>query len=137
MTTLGQHADNIINWLGDDAAIPPDSIMYLVTNLRVRDEVIRQMMQHPDNWQAFLDKLYDATLEWPQIEAPVYTMTAILLWQAGNNTHALMALGHALAEDPQYNLAHLILAAISAGMDPAGWAAGLAEMTREECVGAA
>ena len=137
MNTLGEYADSIVNWLGDDTAIPPDSITYLITNLRVRDEVIRQMMQHPDNWQAFLDKLYDATLEWPQIEVPAYTMTAILLWQAGNNNQALMALGHALAEDPQYTLAHLIYASISAGMDPARWAAGLAEMTREECVGAA
>lgn len=137
MNTIAEHADNIINWLGDDTPSSPDSIVYLSTNLRVRDEVIRQVMQHPDNWQAFLNKLYDATLEVPQIEVAVYTIASILLWQAGNTTQSLMALGHALAEDPYYNLAHLIYAAISSDMDPASWAAGLSNLSREDCVGAA
>lgn len=136
MNTLAEQADSIINWLGDDTPIAPDAITGLTT-LRVRDEVIRQIMQHPDNWQSFLDKLYDATLEVPQVEVPVYTIAAILLWQSGNNNQSLMALGHALAEDPYYNLAHLIYAAISTDMDPAVWAAGMSNMTREECVGAA
>lgn len=136
MNTLAEQADSIINWLGDDTPIAPDAITGLTT-LRVRDEVIRQIMQHPDNWQSFLDKLYDATLEVPQVEVPVYTMAAILLWQAGNTNQALMSLGHALAEDPYYNLAHLIYAAIAREMDPAVWAAGMSNMTREECVGAA
>lgn len=137
MNTLAEQADSIINWLGDDAPIPPDDIVGLVSSVRVRDEVIRQIMQHPDNWQAFLDKLYDATLEVPQVEVPVYTMAAILMWQAGNTNSALMSLGHALAEDPQYTLAHLIHAAIVREMDPAVWAAGISSLTREECVGAA
>ena len=136
MNTLAEQADSIINWLGDDTPIAPDAITGLTT-LRVRDEVIRQIMQHPDNWQAFLDKLYDATLEVPQVEVPVYTMAAILMWQAGNTNSALMSLGHALAEDPHYTLAHLIYAAISSNMDPSSWAAGVSNMTREECVGAA
>lgn len=137
MNTLAEQADSIINWLGDDTPIAPDTIVALADSVRVRDEVIRQMMQHPDNWQAFLDKLFDATLEYPQVEVPVYTMAAILLWQADNNAQALMALGHALAEDSQYNLARLIYAAISAGMEPAVWAASLSDLTREECVGVA
>lgn len=136
MNTLAEQADSIINWLGDDTPIAPDAITGLTT-LRVRDEVIRQIMQHPDNWQAFLDKLYDATLEVPQVEVPVYTMAAILMWQAGNTNSALMSLGHALAEDPHYNLARLIHAAISMDMPPAVWADGISGLTREECVGAA
>lgn len=137
MNTLAEQADSIINWLGDDTPIAPDTIVALADSVKVRDEVIRQMMQHPDNWQAFLNKLFDATLEVPQIEVPVYTMAAILLWQAGNTNQSLMALGHALAEDPYYNLAHLIYAAISTEMDPAVWAEGVSKMTREECVGVA
>lgn len=137
MNTLAEQADSIINWLGDDTPIAPDTIVALADSVKVRDEVIRQMMQHPDNWQAFLNKLFDATLEVPQIEVPVYTMAAILLWQAGNTNESLMALGHALAEDSYYNLAHLIYAAISTEMDPAVWAEGMSKMTREECVGVA
>ena len=137
MNTLGEYADSIINWLGDDAPVAPVSILSLAHEVRVRDEVIRQMMQHPDNWQAFLNKLLDATLEYPQVEVPVYTMAAILMWQAGNTNSAFMALGHALAEDPQYRLAHLIFLALSKEMDPNVWAAGIGGLTREECVGAA
>lgn len=137
MMTLAEQADSIVAWLGDDTAIAPDSITYLASDVRVRDEVIRQVMQHPDNWQAFLDKMYDATLEWPQVEVPVYTIAAILLWQAGNNNSAFMALGHALAEDPSYPLAQLIHKSLLVEVDPAVWAAGMSQITREECVGAA
>ncbi len=53
--------------------------------------------------------------------APIATLAGIAAWLSGDGARALMSLDRGLSDDPQYRLALMLQAALSAGLPPSKW----------------
>ena len=99
-----------------------------LADLRVRDDAWARMV--PEQVQAHLRLWTDLVRRLPAryVPAPA-SLLAFAAWQAGNGALANVAAQRALAADPEYSMALLILEAIGAGIPPS---AARLPMTPEE-----
>ena len=99
-----------------------------LADLRVRDDAWARMM--PEHVEAHLRLWTDVVRRAPAryVPAPA-SLLAFTAWQAGNGALANVAAQRALAADPEYSMALLLLDAIGAGVPPS---AALLPMTPEE-----
>jgi hypothetical protein len=99
-----------------------------LTDLRIRDDAWARML--PGQVQAHLRLWTDVVRHVPAryVPAPA-SLLAFTAWQAGNGALANVAAQRALAADPGYSMALLLLEAIGAGMPPS---AARLPMTPEE-----
>jgi len=65
--------------------------------------------------------------------APVATLLALLRWQLGDGTRAVIALDRALAAHPDYTFAQLLMRSIESAIPPASWLEGLRQLSRGDC----
>lgn len=65
--------------------------------------------------------------------APVATCCALVAWLAGDGARASVAVERALADDPAYSLAQLLVQSLAAGMPPGAWQQATAGLSRIEC----
>jgi hypothetical protein len=99
-----------------------------VSDLRVRDDAWARM--DPGHIEAHLRLWTDVVRRAPARYVPaVASLLAFTAWQAGNGALANLAAERALAADPEYSMALLILDAVGAGMPPS---AARLPMTPEE-----
>jgi Domain of unknown function (DUF4192) len=88
-----------------------------LTDLRVRDDAWARM--EPGHVEAHLRLWIDVVRRAPaRYVPPVASLLAFTAWQAGNGALANLAAERALAADPEYSMALLILDALGAGMPP-------------------
>jgi Domain of unknown function (DUF4192) len=97
-----------------------DQIAWLavsLADLRVRDDAWARML--PEHAAAHLRLWTDVVRRAPAryVPAPA-SLLAFTAWQAGNGTLANLAAERALAADPGYSMALLLLDAVSAGVPP-------------------
>jgi hypothetical protein len=86
-------------------------------SLRVRDDAWSRMVpEHRDDHQRLWTDV--TTLARPGYAAAPATLLAYTAWQDGNGALANVALDRALADDPDYSMAHLIRDALDAGAPP-------------------
>jgi hypothetical protein len=99
-----------------------------LSDVRVRDDAWARMV--PEQVQAHLRLWTDLVRRVPAryVPAPA-SLLAFTAWQAGNGALANVAAQRALAADPEYSMALLILEAIGAGVPPS---AARLPMTPEE-----
>jgi hypothetical protein len=99
-----------------------------LTDLRVRDDAWARMV--PEHVEAHLRLWIDVVRRVPAryVAAPA-CLLAFSAWQAGNGALANVAAQRALAADPEYSMALLLLDAIGAGVPPS---AARLPMTPEE-----
>lgn len=64
--------------------------------------------------------------------APVATLAGLAAWLTGDGARALTALDRGLTDDPDYRLAVMVHAAISAGLPPGQWRAMLRSTPQEQ-----
>src|SRR5579875_592814 len=99
-----------------------------VSDLRVRDDAWARM--EPGHVEAHLRLWTDVVRRAPARYVPaVASLLAFTAWQAGNGALANLAAERALAADPEYSMALLILDAVGAGLPPS---AARLPMTPEE-----
>jgi hypothetical protein len=99
-----------------------------LADLRVRDDAWARM--EPGHVQAHLRLWIDVVRRAPARYVPAAaSLLAFTAWQAGNGALANLAAERALAADPEYSMALLILDAVGAGMPPS---AARLPMTPEE-----
>jgi hypothetical protein len=99
-----------------------------LTDLRVRDDAWARM--DPGHVEAHLRLWIDLVRRAPsRYVPPAAALLAFTAWQAGNGALANLAAERALAADPEYSMALLILDAVGAGMPPS---AARLPMTPEE-----
>ncbi|MCW2830221.1 MAG: hypothetical protein JWP31_913 [Aeromicrobium sp.] len=91
-----------------------------VSSVPVRDEVWSQITR--DTAPALLDLLVRvAGAVVPPFEPAVLTLAAFAAWLSGDGAQALIAVERALAADPEYSMARLMLQMIDDGINPAVW----------------
>jgi hypothetical protein len=99
-----------------------------LTDLRVRDDAWARML--PEHVEAHLRLWADVVRRAPARYVPAAaSLLAFTAWQAGNGALANVAAQRALAADPGYSMALLLLEAIGAGIPPS---AARLPMTPEE-----
>jgi hypothetical protein len=130
----------IVATLTRDDSVPTDAdrLAVLIAGLedvRVRDTVLWEATRlESEDLQAALPILAEAVRAAPSGRtAPVATCYAVAAWLVGDGARALVALERALADDPEYSLALLVLASIQGGLPPGGWRETMREMSRDEC----
>jgi hypothetical protein len=90
----------------------------LLTDSRSRDEAWQRMLavaprdEHETLWRDVVRRLPDRYV------APAATLLALAAWRAGDGAVASIAVDRALAADPGYTLAELVLQALNAGISP-------------------
>jgi Domain of unknown function (DUF4192) len=108
-----------------------DQIAWLAVSLpdlRIRDDAWSRM--EPEHVHAHVRLWIDVVRRTPaRYVPPAASLLAFTAWQSGNGALANIAAERALAADPEYSMAHLILDAVSAGMPPS---AARLPMTPEE-----
>jgi hypothetical protein len=101
-------------------AISYDEAAWLLVSLRdiwVRDDAWSRM--EADHRQAHLRLWIDLTrLSRPGSVAAPASLLAFVAWQSGNGALAHVALDRALADDPDYKMAHILRRTLDCGMDP-------------------
>jgi hypothetical protein len=99
-----------------------------LTDLRIRDDAWARMV--PEHVQAHLRLWTDVVRRVPAryVPAPA-SLLAFTAWQAGNGALANLAAERALAADPEYSMALLLLDAVGSGIPPS---AARLPMTPEE-----
>jgi hypothetical protein len=104
-------------------------------DVRVRDTVLWEVSRwEPDALQSAFERLALAVRSAPRGHvAPVASCTAIVGWLLGDGARALIALDRARADDPDYSLALLLAASLSAGLPPGAWRETMSGLTRDEC----
>ena len=65
--------------------------------------------------------------------APVATVAGLVLWLLGDGVRAAAACDRALADDPDYTLAHMLAVSVGAGLSPADWRSAMATLSLEAC----
>jgi hypothetical protein len=117
-----------------DANVMADVIVGL-HDVRVRDTVLWELMRAPaSSWCRAADSLANTVAASPRhLVAPAATVLSILRWQIGDGSRAGAAVELALEGDPAYSLADLVNRCLLAGMHPAVWREGLADLSREAC----
>jgi Domain of unknown function (DUF4192) len=105
-------------------------ILVAVADLRVRDDTWARMDPDPEHIAAQLRLWTDVVRRAPAAYVPAAaSLLAITAWMSGNGALANAAAQRALAADPGYSLALIVLEAISAGAPPS---AAQLPMTPEE-----
>lgn len=124
--------------LGNLSAHEAASVLRSVRDTRVRDTLLWDVLHDaPSSWSGYADSLSRIVRLAPAEEtAPAATLLAILRWQTGDGARALMALDRALAAEPGYSLANLVVALVCGGYDPREWREGLESLSRDACRGA-
>lgn len=90
----------------------------MLRDLRVRDDAWSRMA--PEHNEAHLRMWNDITrLAQPGYVAPPSSLLAFVAWQSGNGALANVALDRAMADCPEYSMAHLLRRAINSGAPPA------------------
>lgn len=120
------------------SAPQPEEVAMLVAGLRdvrVRDTVLWECARMAgDERMAALSVLMVGLRCAPAgAVAPVATCCALVAWLAGDGARASVAVERALADDPAYSLAQLLVQSLSAGMPPEAWQQATAGLTRSEC----
>lgn len=142
--TLEQWRDqsivDILDLLGDARPRPLTShvvatVVVGLVDIRVRDTVLWEASR----WSADDLCAAVATLQ-PVVRAapvgwvaPVATCCAALAWLAGDGARALAALDRVAADDPEYSLARLLQASVTAGLPPSVWRDAMGSLTRGQC----
>lgn len=110
-------------------------VLRALADVRVRDTVMWEVVSRPAaDWRVAADALVPVVQRArPGWVAPVATILGLLRWQLGDGTRSLIALERAMADDPDYVLAQLILGCLQSGMTPSSWREGLQSLTREQC----
>jgi hypothetical protein len=110
----------IVVYRGGGQITEDDRLAWLAVSLadvRVRDDAWARMV--PGQVQAHLRLWTDLVRRVPARYAPApASLLAFTAWQAGNGALANVAAQRALAADPEYSMAMLILEAIGAGIPP-------------------
>lgn len=121
-TTLS--AEQIVARLDDPQPAQVARILASLQNLRVRDQVLQQLiLKDRDEQREAVRCLGDMLRHIPTgAGAPVATLVALLAWKTGLGALATDALERAFHEDPDYRLAALARSLITAGLDPEVWA---------------
>lgn len=111
-------------------------VLLALADVRVRDTVLWDLMAEdsPALWDHAATTLAQATRRAPDgAVAPVATVLAIARWQHGDGVRARVALDRALADEPGYSLALLVMQALDRGLPPQEWRAMMASLARDEC----
>jgi hypothetical protein len=110
----------ITGYRQDGCAVPHDEAGWLLAALRdrrVRDDAWTRM--EADHRQAHLRLWLDLTrLARPGSVAAPASLLAFVAWQSSNGALANVALDRALADDPDYEMAHILRRILDCGMDP-------------------
>lgn len=108
-----------------------------IGNIRIRDEFIRCLILDTDiNYREAAERLLETILRGDNPSLPTtYTIMAILAWADGADLSIPHGFLHiALEIDPSYSLAKLLKQLLKVGIPYEQWQAGLASLTREECL---
>ncbi len=116
---------------GGGAITDDDQLAWLtvtLADLRVRDDAWARMepryrTAHRRMWADLVRRARE-----PYVPAPA-SLLAFTAWQSGEGALANVAIGRALAADPEYSMAHLLGQAVDAGLPPS---AARLPMTPEE-----
>ncbi|MGW5672038.1 DUF4192 domain-containing protein [Micromonospora sp. NPDC003776] len=103
----------------DNARLTDDEVAWLtllLTDRAVRDVAIDLTQPHEQHITFWAEVTRRAH---PPLAAAPATVLALTAWRCGDGVLALMATEHALQIDPVYQLAHLVLHALQAGLPPA------------------
>ena len=115
--------------LGEEALdrVRQERVLASLPHAHVRDRVISQVLTaasaHPQGGSSLLRDVSERLRQLqcvapPGFVAPAATLLGIFAWQAGEGAMATCALERAVADDPDYRLAHLIEAAVASAMPP-------------------
>lgn len=104
--------------------------------IRLRDTLLFDLVQADESARhRALDKLIDVARAAPAgSKAPVATLAACVAYTTGGGPVLRGLAELALAENPQYTLAGLILTCYASGLPPQKWAQGLIDMGRDACL---
>jgi hypothetical protein len=104
-------------------------------DIRVRDTVLWECARlDPEDLRGVLEQLAHVVRTAPcGAVAPVAASYAVIAWLAGDGARSLIAADRALADDPEYSLAALVVASLRAGLPPDQWRSAMRAMPREEC----
>jgi hypothetical protein len=112
--------DAITRYRQGENPVSHDEAGWLLVSLRdtwVRDDAWSRM--EPDHRQAHLRLWLDLTgLALPGSVAAPASLLAFVAWQSGNGALAHVALDRALADDPDYKMAHILRRILDRGIDP-------------------
>ena len=118
---------------GTLAASDAARLLVGLADVRVRDTIVWQLGQ-AEVPRSAVDVLGSALrAAAPGYTAPVATVLALACWQGGDGARAMIAVDRALADDPDYRLAHLAAESIGSGIPPQSWRDLLRGMPREQC----
>ena len=104
-----------------------ENVLASLPHPHVRDRVISHVLTaasaHPQGGSSLLRDVAERLRQLqcaapPGFIAPAATLLGIFAWQAGEGAMATCALERAVADDPDYRLAHLIEAAVASAMPP-------------------
>lgn len=123
-------------WLTSNVELDDASVARLLIaccDVRVRDTVVWTIAQRDEI--AWATTWFGTALRCAPdgYVAPIASMLALACWQQGDGARALIALDRALADDPEYSMAVLLLQSISTGLPPADWLQLMRSMSREQC----
>lgn len=103
-------------------------------DIRVRDAALWDLMQPSADPPAAIASLTNVVRHAPADHvAPAATVLAICHWTSGDGARANAALQRAYDDNPDYSLAALVRASLSAGLPPQSWRDALAGLTRDTC----
>jgi hypothetical protein len=133
-------ASALLALTGDDDGGPlrPERAADLLAGLddvRVRDTVLWELCGwDAGHLQRALDRLSAVVRAAPTGHvAPVASCAALTAWLLGDGARASVAVARARADDPDYSLAELLAASLTAGLPPQAWRASMSGLTRELC----
>lgn len=131
------HAVALLNSGADGSLDDVAALLMGLRDLGVRDTLLWDLVrQKPRTWARVGDALMRAVRLAPATHvAPAACLLAIMRWQIGDGTRAVIALERALQAEPEYSLAHLVDAMVSGGLHPQEWREGLAGLSRQACLG--
>jgi hypothetical protein len=103
-------------------------------DIRVRDTALWELTQAGVDRRVVTRQLTDVVRLAPEGNvAPAATVLAICQWTNGDGARANVALSRALADDPEYSLAHLVSSGLGGGLPPSQWTQAMASLSRDEC----
>lgn len=104
-------------------------------DIRVRDTYLWDLGQDGVDRQTAIRVLTQVVRSTPVAAvAPAATVLALQHYHGGDGARANIALDRAQDGDPDYSLAGLARAAISAGLPPSAWSQVMGELTRDQCL---
>lgn len=107
-----------------------------LADVRVRDTLLWELMADDSRevWQRAAEALAVVVRRAPAgAVAPAATVLAVTRWQHGDGVRAVIALDRALADEPDYSLALLVMQALDAGLPPEQWRTVMGSLDRDEC----